>query len=124
MTRRERLLTTFRGGKADHVPACPDISVMVPARLTKRPFYELFLDGREHNGWTSATYSEAYVDAVKYFSIDGWYIYGGLKELRPPDAPEFLSTVLVRPNGKFVERVCATPRGPLTEKEMYFDDDP
>ncbi len=80
MTRKERLLTTFRGGKADHVPACPDISVMVPARLTKRPFYELFLDGREHNGWTSATYSEAYVDAVKYFGIDGWYIYGGLKE--------------------------------------------
>ena len=98
MTGKERLIKTFRGGKADHVPACPDISVMVPARLTGRPFYELFLDGREHNGWTSATYSEAYVEAVKYFGIDGWYIYGGLKEQRAPDAPEFSDTVIDRPD--------------------------
>ncbi len=124
MTRKERLLTTFRGGKADHVPACPDISVMVPARLTKRPFYELFLDGREHNGWTSATYSEAYVEAVKYFGIDGWYIYGGLKEKRAPDAPEFTETVESRPEGKLVSRICRTPLGELTEKEMFFADEP
>src|SRR5512139_850251 len=104
MTRKERLLTTFRGGKADHVPACPDISVMVPAKLTGRPFHELFLDGREHSGWTSATYAEAYVRAVKHFGIDGWYIYGGLKEIRPAGAPEFVDHVADRPDGKVVER--------------------
>jgi hypothetical protein len=124
MTRKERLLTTFRGGKADHVPACPDISVMVPARLTQRPFYELFLDGREHNGWTSATYSEAYVEAVKYFGIDGWYIYGGLKEQRAPDAPEFTETVVDRPEGKLVARTCRTPLGDMSEREMFFVDEP
>lgn len=124
MTRKERLLTAFRRKKADHVPACPDISVMVPAKLTGRPFYELFLDGREHNGWTSATYSEAYVEAVKYFGIDGWYIYGGLKELRPEGAPAFKENIVDRPNGKLVERTCDTPLGPLTEKEMYFHDEP
>jgi hypothetical protein len=124
MTRKERLLTTFRGGKADHVPACPDISVMVPARLTRRPFYELFLDGRPHNGWTSATYSEAYVDAVRYFGIDGWYIYGGLKEQRHPGAPEFTESVADRADGKLVTRACQTPLGELTEREMYFTDEP
>jgi hypothetical protein len=97
---------------------------MVPAKLTGKPFYELFLDGREHNGWTSATYSEAYVEAVKYFGIDGWYIYGGLKEIRPPGAPEFVQEVIDRPPGKLVRRVCDTPKGRLIEEEMFFADAP
>ncbi|MCI0699194.1 hypothetical protein L0337_45235 [candidate division KSB1 bacterium] len=74
MTSKERMMTAFHRQIPDHVPVCPDISVMVPSKLTGKPFYELFLDGREHNGWTSATYSEAYVEAVKYFGMDGWYI--------------------------------------------------
>jgi uroporphyrinogen decarboxylase len=124
MTSKERMMTAFRRQKADHVPVCPDISVMVPAKLTGRPFYELFLDGREHNGWTSATYSEAYVEAVKYFGMDGWYIYGGLKEIRPPDAPEFVDTIVDSSEGKLVKRRCVTPLGELTEEEMYFADEP
>ncbi len=124
MTGKERMMTAFRRKKADHVPACPDISVMVPAKLTGRPFYDLFLDGREHNGWTSATYSEAYVEAVKYFGMDGWYIYGGLSEIKPEGAPKFVDKIIERPNGKLVERTCVTPKGPLTEKEMYFGDEP
>lgn len=124
MTGKERLMTTFRGGKADHVPACPDISVMVPARLTGRPFYELFLDGREHNGWTSATYAEAYVAAVRHFGIDGWYIYGGLKEHRSEDAPAYTERVVDKPEGKLVERRWMGPLGGLAEQEMYFADEP
>ncbi len=124
MTGKERLMTAFRRKTPDHVPACPDISVMVPAKLTGRPFYELFLDGREHNGWTSATYAEAYVEAVKHFGIDGWYIYGGLKEIRPPGAPEFIDSISDAPEGKVVNRTCATAKGALTEKEIYFADEP
>jgi uroporphyrinogen decarboxylase len=124
MTSKERMMTAFRRKKADHVPVCPDISVMVPAKLTGRPFYELFLDGREHNGWTSATYSEAYVKAVRHFGIDGWYIYGGLKEIRPEGAPEFKAEIIDVPEGKLVKRTCLTPLGELTETEMYFADEP
>ena len=116
-------MTAFRRKEADHVPVSPDISVMVPAKLTGRPFYDLFLDGREHNGWTSATYAEAYVEAVKHFGIDGWYIYGGLKELRPPGAPEFTGRIVDRGSAKLVERTCPTPKGILTEKETYFIDE-
>src|SRR5512135_2121225 len=100
MTSKQRLMTAFHRKQADRVPVSPDISVMVPAKLTGRPFYELFLDGRDHNGWTSATYSEAYVEAVKHFGIDGWYIYGGLKEVRPPGAPEFVDRIIGRPGSK------------------------
>ncbi len=116
------MMTAFRRRKADHVPACPDISVMVPAKLTGRPFHELFLDGREHNGWTSATYSEAYVEAVKYFGMDGWYIYGGLKEIKPEGRPDFVESVVDHPEGKMAVRVCKTSLGDLTEEELYFND--
>ncbi len=34
MTPRERIMTALRGGQPDRVPATPDISVMIPARLT------------------------------------------------------------------------------------------
>jgi uroporphyrinogen decarboxylase len=124
MTSKERMMIAFHRKEADHVPVCPDISVMVPAKLTGRPFYELFLDGREHNGWTSATYAEAYVNAVRYFGIDGWYIYGGLKEIRPDGAPEFIDTIVDLEDRKRVERICRTPRGDLTEQETYFTDEP
>ncbi len=124
MTSKERLLMAFRRQVPDHVPVCPDISVMVPAKLSGRPFYELFLDGREHHGWTSATYAETYVQAVKYFGIDGWYIYGGLKEIRPPDAPTFVERVEEIPDGRMVTRVCHTRSGDLREVEVFPADQP
>jgi len=123
MTSKERLLIALRGGKPDHVPVSPDISVMVPDRLDGRPFYDIHLDGREHYGWTSATHSEVYVNAVKYFGMDGFYMYGGLKEIRSPDSPQFSSEVIDVPEGKLVKRICQTPKGPLTEEELYFTDE-
>jgi len=124
MTPKERILIAIRGGKADHVPVSPDISVMVPDRLDGRPFYEIHLDGREHNGWTSATHAEVYVKAVKYFQIDGFYMYGGLKQIRDEDTPDFVSEIFNVPEGKLVKRVCRTPLGELTEEEIYFADEP
>jgi len=124
MTSRERLMIALRGGKADHVPVSPDISVMVPDRLDGRPFHEILLDGREHYGWTSATHGEVYVEALKYFGMDGFYMYGGLKEIKPSGAPEYKSEVLVVPEGKLVKRVVHTVKGDLTEEEIFFADDP
>jgi len=124
MTSKERLLTALRGGQPDHVPVSPDISVMVPDRLDGRPFYEIHLDGREHNGWTSATHGEVYVKAVKYFGMDGFYMYGGLKEPRPQGAPEFEEEIINHPDGKLVRRTCETSKGLLSEEEIYFADEP
>ncbi len=124
MTSKERLLIALSGGQPDHVPVSPDISVMVPDRLDGRPFYEIHLDGREHNGWTSATHGEVYVEAVKYFGMDGFYMYGGLKEIRPADTPEFVDQIIDRPDGKLVRRICRTSKGDLTEEELYFADEP
>lgn len=123
MTSKERILTAMVRKKADHVPVSPDISVMVPDRLDGRPLYEIHLDGREHNGWTSATHGEVYVEAIKYYNMDGFYMYGGLKQIGP-ERPDFESEIVDVPQGKLVKRICRTSKGDLTEQEMYFMDEP
>lgn len=124
MTSKERLLIALRGGKPDYVPVSPDISVMVPDRLDGRPFYEILLDGREHYGWTSATHGEVYVNAVKYFNMDGFYMYGGLKEIKPSGSPECESEIVDIPEGKLAKRVWHTSKGDLYEEEMFFAAEP
>ena len=64
MTGKERIMTALNNRQPDRVPAIPDISTMIPARLTGKPSWEV-----EFNQNPSIT--GAYIDAVKYFEIDG-----------------------------------------------------
>ena len=66
MTPRERIRTVLRGEIPDCVPCCPDISNMVPCRLTGKPFWEIYVY-RDPPLW------KAYIDAVKYYDIDGGF---------------------------------------------------
>jgi uroporphyrinogen decarboxylase len=63
MTSRERLLTVLSGGLPDCVPVAPDFSNMIPARLTSKPFWDLYLY-RDPPIW------EAYVACARHFDID------------------------------------------------------
>lgn len=63
MTPRQRLLTTLSGGIPDCVPVAPDVSNMVPCRLTGRPFWDLYLY-RIVPPW------EAYIACAKHFGFD------------------------------------------------------
>jgi len=63
MTSRQRLLATLRGAIPDCVPVAPDISNMIPARLTGKPFWDLYL-------YNDPPIWEAYIQAAKYFNID------------------------------------------------------
>lgn len=120
MTGRERMLTAFRRGKADTVPVSPDISAMVPVRLSGRPFDEMFLDGLPHDGYASASVAQAYVDAVKYYRMDGWYIYGSMREISPQDRPQWQSRVEYLPEGgQRKYEVAQTPYGKLTRRTLY-----
>ncbi len=81
MTPRERLLTLLKGGVPDHVPVCPDISNMVPARLTGKPFWDIYV-------YKDPPLWKAYIDAVKHFGIDGGFelyefgdLFGDLEEI-------------------------------------------
>ncbi|MDO8587394.1 MAG: uroporphyrinogen decarboxylase family protein [Armatimonadota bacterium] len=117
MTPKERMLTAMRHGQPDMIPVSPDMSNMVPCRLTGRPFWQMYYGG-EYPLW------RAYADAVKYFGFDGWHIYGSLNYTY--DAQwSFNSEVVSRSEESFVVRTtCDTPAGPLWNEVTYFNDQP
>jgi uroporphyrinogen decarboxylase len=120
MTGRERMLTAFRRAKADTVPVSPDISAMVPVRLSGKPFDEMFLDGKPHNGYASASVAQAYVDAVRYYGMDGWYIYGSMREISPDDRPRWHSRLEQLPEGgQRKYEIAQTPHGEVTRRALY-----
>ena len=63
MNSRQRLLTVLQGGIPDCVPVAPDFSNMIPARLTGKPFWDLYL-------YNDPPIWEAYIQAAKHFDID------------------------------------------------------
>ena len=63
MTSRERLLACLRGKETDCVPVCPDFSNMIPARLTGKPFWDLYL-------YNDPPIWEAYIACARHFGID------------------------------------------------------
>lgn len=69
MTSKERMMCAMKNGTPDRIPVAPDISNMVPSRLTGKPFWEIYVNNNPLLG-------HAYMDAVRYFGMDGWYIYG------------------------------------------------
>lgn len=75
MTSRERLQCVLGGSVPDCVPVCPDISNMVPARLTGKPFWDLYL-------YNDPPIMDAYVDAAHHFGFDS------LMDLFPLTFPE------------------------------------
>jgi uroporphyrinogen decarboxylase len=76
MTSRERMVAAMTNQKPDRVPVAPDISTMIPARLTGKPWFDIFVND-DPPLW------KAYIDAVKYFGIDGWFIYGDMQFKTP-----------------------------------------
>jgi uroporphyrinogen decarboxylase len=76
MNPRERLLCVLAGDVPDCVPVCPDISNMIPARLTGKPFWDIYI-------YQDPPLWKAHVEAIKVFDIDGGfelYDFGDLFE--------------------------------------------
>jgi hypothetical protein len=100
----------MRRGIPDRVPVIPDISNMVPARLTGKPFWEIYY----HN---NPPLDEAYLSAVKHFGIDGWYIYDNATMY---ENPAWQTRELSRTREELrVERWIDTPFGRLEELTVY-----
>lgn len=90
MTSRERMLAAIRNEQPDRVPVAPDISNMIPCRLTGKPFWEVYYFN-EPPLW------QAYIDAVKYFGIDGWFIDGSMRYQWPGERSEAIETMQQTP---------------------------
>jgi hypothetical protein len=59
------MLVAMRNGQADCVPAAPDMSNMIPCRLTGKPFWDIYL-------YHDPPLWMAYIEAVRHFGHDGW----------------------------------------------------
>ncbi len=114
-TSRRRILTAMRRGMADRVPVIPDISNMVPARLTKKPFWDIYL----HD---DPPLDEAYIDAVKYYGMDGWYIYDNATMHEEPRWNR--SVVETHDDEIRVSHWTDTPHGKLEQLMAYPAADP
>jgi len=109
MTAKERLLIALNNQKPDRVPVTPDISNMIPCRLTGKPFWDIYL----HN---DPPLHQAYLEAVKYFGIDGWDQYVPL-DTTSHDKKEIVKDILHKDDERIVVRT--TYRTP--DKDLYQD---
>jgi len=111
-------MIAMTGGQPDRVPAAPDISNMIPCRLTGKPFWDIYLRG-DPPLW------RAYVDAVRHFGIDGWFTYGTVHFHRKHDERQWTSETVSRSDERIVTRTtCCTPAGDLTSETTYYIADP
>ena len=78
MTSRERMLSAMRLEEPDMVPVSPDVSNMIPCRLTGKPFWDIYMN-QDPPIW------KAYLDAVKRFGFDGCLDKGPFRFLYEPE---------------------------------------
>lgn len=72
------MLVAMTNGVPDRVPVTPDISNMIPCRLTGKPFWEIYY-------FNDPPLWRAYLDAVKYYGFDGWFIDAEMQYQWPGD---------------------------------------
>jgi uroporphyrinogen decarboxylase len=72
LTPRERMLAAMKNEIPDRVPVAPDMSNMIPGRLTGKPFWDIYY-------FADPPLWQAYLEAVKTFGFDGWFTEGEMQ---------------------------------------------
>lgn len=117
MTGKERIMTALRNKQPDRVPATPDISIMIPTRLTGKPSWEV-----EFN--RNPSLQTAYINAVKYFGIDGW-MYNGNLSYKYKSKVEYKTRVTSKDEEKWETlTVISTPDGDMSYTMVYPRNNP
>lgn len=116
MTSKERMITALCGGVPDRVPCAPDISNMIPCRLTGKPFPDIYVRNNPPL-W------RAYIDAVDALDIDGWFTYGYVDF--KADYRYTLNTRVEKDGDReTVVMTYSTPKGELVRRETCYPADP
>lgn len=107
----------MKGEMPDRVPVSPDISNMVPCRLTGKPFWDIYL-------YNDPPLWKAYIKAVEYYGFDAWFIYGHL-DLETNSEVEYSHEIIERTPERIVRRtVIRTAKGELTRTDLFRVGDP
>jgi uroporphyrinogen decarboxylase len=109
MTSRERMVVAMTNGTPDRVPVAPDISNMIPCRLTGKDFWELYYFN-EPPVW------KAYIDAVKRYGTDGWFIYGDMQYTWPGERYEAIEDMR-----RTAERWTVRYRGRIDQARYTYE---
>lgn len=107
MTHRERLQAVLRGDIPDCVPVAPDFSNMVPARLTGKPFWDIYL-------YNDPPIWQAYLDCARFFDIDALidgYVPVRFPENQANDGPEWERFIVHRDEQRIVVRASCKENG-------------
>jgi len=122
MTSRERLLAVLRGEIPDCVPVAPDFSNMIPARLTGKPFWDLYL-------YNDPPIWEAYIDCARRFDIDA--MMDGYFHLTFPDevsdGPDWEPAIVFRSDERIITRLSRRAKGSrvwASTVDVYYVADP
>jgi uroporphyrinogen decarboxylase len=118
LSSKERLKIAIANGKPDRVPSIPDFSIMIPCKLTGRPFWDIFL----HD---DPSLFEAYYRAAEYYGIDGWNVVWSGVDFKRKNTMECYKTTVSKTSERIVERIrYNTPAGDLFETMTYMPEDP
>jgi uroporphyrinogen decarboxylase len=90
---------------------------MIPARLTGKPFWEIYYFN-EPPLW------KAYIEAVKHLGIDGWFIYGDMQYQWPFDWREAIEDMRKTDERWVVRYRGRIDQNPYTYVNTYYIADP
>jgi len=110
VTPRKRLLTVIRGEVPDCVPVTPDMSNMIPCRLTGKPFWDIYL-------YNDPPIWEAHIACAKHFNIDGFmdglFAYYAHLDFgdEEDEGPEWERQIVFRSAERIVTQSCFVENG-------------
>ena len=122
MTSRERLTAVLNGRLPDCVPVSPDVSNMVPARMTGLPFWDIYL-------YQKIPQWKAYIDCVRHFGFDSFmdgYARILFEDLGEIDR-EVREAVVMKNDDRIITRKYRAANGKVFWEPLvsvYFRDNP
>ncbi len=113
MNAKTRFLTALRNEIPDRVPVAPDISNMIPCRLTGKPFWEIYLHG-DPPLW------RAHLEANRRFGFDAWFYRGSL-DLEIESTSKVTHRIVERREDRIVRETRIKNRvGEIDQRTAFF----
>ena len=113
MNARTRFLAALKNEIPDRVPVAPDISNMIPCRLTGKPFWDIYLHG-DPPLWL------AHLNANRKFGFDAWFYRGSLN-LHIESTNVVTHKVVSRTAERIVrETQVANSKGEISQQTCFF----
>ena len=114
---RENIIAALFNEVPDYVPCCPDISNMIPARLTEKPFWDIYL-------YNNPPLGLAQVFAVDQLKVDGFSDQGRL-DPSPEYAKKKKERIFYQQHEYTdTKTTFNTSHGDLTYKTRYYRNQP